>query len=362
MKRSFAFAVGLVAASAGVLLASQQIPVFHSEANYIEVTARVVDRSGHFVEGLTASDFEIREDYRQERVETAFQVDLPTPWNKISPARAVLYRPDLAPEMKVAEGRVYLIYLNAIATEHIVITRRLAHDFVDNYLMPEDVVAMWGQAGGLMMFTNDKARLHKAIEAFLGTNEALTSGVPGTKELGRIEPSLGSALDWFSSVQGRKKSMLLFSAGWAGIGPVFSERETVVSTQTHLVDRADVQIYAVDTRGLVPAAHSAIVASRPSNAVDAAAGLTSELQAVSNSVTDMRWLAEDSGGFAIVNHNDYQNGFKRIVDENSEYYVLGYQSTAKKRPNWDYREITVKVTRPGLDGVRVQARKGYVAR
>ena len=53
---------------------------------------------------------------------------------------------------------------------------------------------------------------------------------------------------------------------------------------------------------------------------------------------------------------------KRIVDENSQYYVLGYQSTAKKAPNWDYREISVKVTKAGLSGVKVMARKGYVAR
>jgi VWFA-related protein len=76
----------------------------------------------------------------------------------------------------------------------------------------------------------------------------------------------------------------------------------------------------------------------------------------------LKWMAEDTGGFAILNHNDYQDGFKRIVEENSTYYVLGYQSTAKKRPNWDYREISVKVTRAGLGGARVQARKGYVAR
>jgi hypothetical protein len=76
----------------------------------------------------------------------------------------------------------------------------------------------------------------------------------------------------------------------------------------------------------------------------------------------MRWLAEDTGGFAIVNHNAYQNSFKRIVEENSTYYVLGYQSSAKARRNWDFREIHVKVIRPGLSGVKVQARKGYIAR
>jgi VWFA-related protein len=365
MKRSFAFAVGLVAASAGVLFASQQIPVFRSETNYVEVSARVVDRNGKLVEGLTANDFEVREDNRKQRVEALFRVDLPTPWNNASMMRPVLYKPELSPDLQVANGRIYLLYLNAVESRDIVITRRLAKDFVNTYLMPDDVVALWQQGAGLMTFTNDKTRIHAAIDAFLGTNDVATKPIPGTKNVGRIEPTLNSALDWFSSVQGRKKSMLLFSAGWAGIGPVFSDSAPTVSTQTDLVDRADVQIYIVDTRGLttyVPRMIGEAVASVKFSESSGPVPMDREMQAINDGVNDLRWLAEDAGGFAIVNENEYRDGFKRIVDENSQYYVLGYQSTAKKRPNWDYREITVKVTKPGLDGVRVQARKGYVAR
>ena len=346
-------------ASAGVL-AFQQTPVFRSEANYIEVTARVVNREGKLVEGLTAADFEIREDHRRERVETAFRVSLTTPWNASGASRTVLYRPDLAKDLQVAEGRIYLLYLNAVETDHIVFTRHAAHDFVDSYLMPDDVVALWSQAGGLMTFTNDKTRLHRAIESFLGTNDAMTGRVPNTKDLGGIEPRINSALDWFSSVQGRKKAMLLFSAGWAGIGPVFSDSAPAISTQTGLVDRPDVQIYIVDTRGLLtPSAHNL---TRTSTGPDAAANATASHNADFDSINSLRWLAEDTGGFAIVNHNTFRDGFRRIVEENSEYYVLGYQSSAKHRPNWDYREISVRVTKPGLSGVRVQARRGYVAR
>lgn len=359
MSKGIVLAALAVSASAGVF-AFQQAPVFRSEANYVEVTARVVDRDGKLVEGLTAADFEIREDHRKERVETAFRVHLPTPWSASGVARSVLYRPNLPKDLQVAEGRIYLLYLNAVQTDHIVFTRHAAHDFVNGYLMPEDVVALWSQAGGLMTFTNDKDRLHRAIDAFLGTNDAMTGRVPNTKDLGGIEPRINSALDWFGSVQGRKKAMLLFSAGWAGIGPVFSDSAPAISTQTGLVDRPDVQIYIVDTRGLFTAsAHSL---TRGSIGPDAATSAATSLNADFDSVTSLRWLAEDTGGFAIVNHNTFRDGFRRIVDENSEYYVLGYQSSAKHRPNWDYREISVKVTRPGLEDLRVQARRGYVAR
>jgi len=71
----------------------------------------------------------------------------------------------------------------------------------------------------------------------------------------------------------------------------------------------------------------------------------------------LRGLAEETGGFASVSSNDFSSAFRRIVDVNSTYYVLGYYSTNEKRDG-RYRKIEVKLSRPGLD---VNARKGYVA-
>ena len=351
---------GSLVVSAAMLSAAQQLPVFRSEVNYVEVTARVVDRNGSFVDGLTAADFEIREEGKLQRVETVFKVEMPTPWRSSGSFEGVRYRPDLPKDLQVAEGRVYLLYLNAVRSDHVVFTRKAAKDFVNFYLMPEDVVALWSQGRGLMTFTNDRPRLLRAIDAFLGTNDEVMQDISNRGGIGRIKPRIQTALDWFSSVQGRRKAMLLFSAGWAGIAPVFSDRASIVSTQTNLVDRADVQIYIVDTRGLMtPSGHN--LSNSPSG-MGAAADLTGRLNDDFDSLQNLRWLAEDTGGFAITNHNTYRDGFQRIVEENSQYYVLGYQSSAKKRPNWDFREVRVRVTKPGLSGVKVSARKGYVAR
>lgn len=354
MKTRVFAAAGLLAISAGVLVAAQQIPVFRSEANYVEVTVRVTDKAGKFVDGLAAEDFVVKEDTRTERVDTLFQVDLPTRWNNTTPRGAALYRPDMAKELKVAEGRVYLLFLNSVNANYVAITRRLARDFIDNYLMPEDIVAIWTETGRNVMFTNDHFVLHRSIDAFLGTSDLITRPVPGTGDMGRFDPKVTSALKWFSSVQGRKKSMLLFSAGWAGIAPVFSDQMSRLSPQSNLIDRADVQIYLIDTRGLVAEVPTPAMANLNAN-VYRPPSLAQELD-------EMRWLAEDTGGFAVTNHNAYRDSFKRIVDENSRYYVLGYQSNARSRPNWDYREISVKVVKPGLTGLKVQARKGYIAR
>jgi hypothetical protein len=71
----------------------------------------------------------------------------------------------------------------------------------------------------------------------------------------------------------------------------------------------------------------------------------------------LRVLAEDTGGFAAVNSNDFSNAFDRIVQENSSYYVLGYYPSNDRRDG-RYRTIDVRLKRPGL---RVRARRGYQA-
>ncbi len=68
-------------------------------------------------------------------------------------------------------------------------------------------------------------------------------------------------------------------------------------------------------------------------------------------------LATATDGMAVVNSNDFTPGLKRIADDLSSYYLLGYYSTNPKADG-RYRRITVRVKRPG---VGVRARPGYRA-
>src|SRR5439155_4609508 len=70
----------------------------------------------------------------------------------------------------------------------------------------------------------------------------------------------------------------------------------------------------------------------------------------------LRTLAENTDGLAIVNSNDLAGGFKRVVDDLSSYYLLGYYSTGKL--DGKFHSISVRVKRPG---VQVRARRGYLA-
>jgi hypothetical protein len=66
-------------------------------------------------------------------------------------------------------------------------------------------------------------------------------------------------------------------------------------------------------------------------------------------------LSDETGGFAVVNRNDFSSAYDRIVKDNSSYYVLAYYPP-DSRPGRVHK-IDVRVTRPGLT---VRARKAYV--
>ncbi len=71
----------------------------------------------------------------------------------------------------------------------------------------------------------------------------------------------------------------------------------------------------------------------------------------------LRTLADNTDGLAVVNSNDLDKGLRRISDDLTSYYLLGYLSTNSKLDG-RFRSLKVKVKRPGID---VRARRGYRA-
>ena len=76
---------------------------------------------------------------------------------------------------------------------------------------------------------------------------------------------------------------------------------------------------------------------------------------ITNSQDSLRVLAEQTGGIAVVNQNDFDKALKRIDNETSDYYVLGYY-TKNPDPTIRIRHLEVKVKRPDMN---VFARRQY---
>jgi VWFA-related protein len=123
-------------------------------------------------------------------------------------------------------------------------------------------------------------------------------------------------------------------------------------------NRANVSFYPIDPRGLVvfdePIVPTAGVGFGPSaNPTLPPAVDNARVMGRSNS---LRMLAESTDGLAIVGSNDIEKGFKRITDDLSSYYLLGYYSTGKL--DGRFHSIRVRVKRAGVE---VRARRGYLA-
>jgi hypothetical protein len=71
----------------------------------------------------------------------------------------------------------------------------------------------------------------------------------------------------------------------------------------------------------------------------------------------LRELAENTDGLAILDSNDLHKGMKRISDDLTSYYLIGYYSS-NPRLDGGFRSLKVKVDAPG---VHVRARRGYRA-
>ena len=94
---------------------------------------------------------------------------------------------------------------------------------------------------------------------------------------------------------------------------------------TRAANRANATLYTIDPRGLV---------AGPDMDDEVP---TQEWNAYVRETQDsLRVLAEETGGIAVVNQNDFDKALKRIDAETSDYYVLGYYSTqprsAEARP------------------------------
>jgi len=71
----------------------------------------------------------------------------------------------------------------------------------------------------------------------------------------------------------------------------------------------------------------------------------------------LEMLSENTNGIALLASNDLSKEFKRIADDLTSYYLIGYYSTNAKLDG-RYRTIKVRSKRPGVE---VRARQGYRA-
>ena len=116
---------------------------------------------------------------------------------------------------------------------------------------------------------------------------------------------------------------------------------------TRSANRANATFYTIDPRGLVAGQD-----------LDETVDPSDFQQHIRKTQDSLRVLADETGGIAIVNQNNFDKGLKRIDAETSDYYVVGYYSS-NPDPLKRTRKIEVKVKREGLN---VWSRTSYTLR
>jgi VWFA-related protein len=385
----------LVAACAAVGAQSDQQPpvTFKLEVNLVEVDAFVTDAQGNPVAGLTASDFEVLEDGKPQKISSFSLVNLPIERAERPLFAAAPIEPDVATN-RAADGRIYLIVLDDLHTDLTRTPRVKAalRQFIERNFGLNDLAAVVYTSGRVdagQDFTNNTRLLLASIDKFSGRKnrsatldrideynrqaaggDAITRVLdPGEMERGfrarSTMTSIRKLAEFIENIHGRRKAMIFVSEGIdynvldvfnnTSASAVLDETKEAIAAAT----RANMSIYSVDPRGLAGFGDiDADFAGFP-NGIDPTLDLgpQSMQQELRLSQDSLRTLSDETGGFASVNRNDFAQAFDRITRENSTYYVLAY-SPANERRDGRFRKLEVRVKRPG---VRVVARRGYVA-
>jgi VWFA-related protein len=297
--------------------------------------------------------------------------------------------------LEAADGRIYVILLDDLHTAPLRSQRikLAARQFIERYVGANDIAAVVhtsGRTDAGQEFTTSQSRLLRAVDRFMGRKLRSSTlnmvddvnrraGTPfaggpaedmDDKERGfqarNTLDSIRNLANYLGGIRGRRKAVVMFGEGIDyDINQVMSdqitEAQAVMESTREMIaaaTRANVAIYAVDPRGLGAEFEDLSAIQSFPDDTSSGLGMGSIFNEVRLGQDSLRVMSEETGGFAVVNRNDFAKAFQRIVDDNSSYYVMGYYSTNDRRDG-RFRKIEVKL--PDKPGYVIRSRKGYVA-
>jgi VWFA-related protein len=398
--RAFAIILALVADLSAAMLAAQgdpqQPPRFRASVDLIQVDVSVLDRDKHAVRGLTAADFTLFENGRPQDIVAFAEVTVPAA--STQPAAWLRSVPADVRSNAVGEGRLFAIVMDdATMPPDLRITanaRKIARNIVAR-MGPDDQAAVIyvDDSRRSVEFTNDRARLVAAIDAFApGFAFADTDPLTDSQHYFASIRTLGLVSAHLTHVPQRRKAVIYISTG-VPVEPVKITRASLPSAaapgQSAPVDVDTTMDESVEID--LNVAYSELLEDRPQEAYGAAlqaaliraqhgnvniysidpaglGGMESYLQSrtrvapvglalvTSDDATTqahlsrdfLRAISESSGGQAILNTNDFEAGVTRVFEENSAYYLIGYES-GPDAAKQGVRRVSVRMNHGGLN-------------
>jgi VWFA-related protein len=370
----------------------QRKPDFKSRVELVTTDVVVRDKSGQFLSDLKIGDFEVLEDgvpqkpvsFSMTHGGRTYNISAPT----AAPAAEGIVLPPPRPPAD-ENGRVFFIFvddqhLNFRDTARI---RNLFKQLSDELIHQGDMfgIVSTGPSSIAINPTYDRRRLTEAAEKLSGhaqtSNEIIDvpSGSQGPPEVRhRAHVAFSTARDvigQLEQIHDRRKALIYISNGYdldpyaktraknelerygrlrdsvdnngdkaadpndpalrqQGNQFAFADLISELAEVTRAAVRANTTIYTIDPRGLVAGPD-----------LDEKVDRMEFLDLVRNQQDTLRVLADLTGGLAAVNQNDLTKTLRRIDEETSDYYLIGYYST-NPDPTKKRRNIEVKVKRP----------------
>jgi VWFA-related protein len=405
----------LLAATAGLAAQeTQQRPTFSVQVDLVTNDVMVRDDQGNFVSDLQREDFEIYEDgVKQDIISMTLSHGGRVTNVLMAPPAAAPEGIILPPPRPVTDvsGRIFLFFVDDLHVEfgNTGRLRQLFKKVATELIHDGDMfaIASSGPSSIAVDMTYDKRRLDEAVKKMTGNElkpSDIIAGAPGSNGPAEVRYRAHTAfsamyenLKQLEQVHNRRKAIVWVSDGYdfnpfqdARLGIMdpdspfqqnpFATLRNQSSTQeqnenrgtdleaerekqneqfsdsdlaaelgeiTRAANRANATIYTIDPRGL-------IAGGDLGEQVD-----PRQYQAfVTKSQDSLRVLADETGGIAVVNQNDFDKALKRIDAETSDYYILGYYSK-NPDPTKRRRKIEVKARKNGVE-LSVVARKEYV--
>jgi VWFA-related protein len=399
--------------STGATQAPPEAARFRVGVDAVRIDAVVTDDEGRTVPNLTAADFEVRQDGKLQPVTFAQFMPVfsgPVAAAATAPGTATIRTansstPAVRPE-EIQRTLALVVDDLGLSFESFQGMQKALHAFVDRELRPSDLVAVvrtGGAGGGLQPFTTDRRVLHSVIdglrwngqsrngvEPFQALNQWTTFSGGGRGGETTIDPNDFTKVDQLRSsmsaagtlgalnlvVRGTRelpgrKAVILVSEGFQLLDNTDMRlpESRVRAALDRLIDqatRAGVVIYSMDVRGLQTGGILASdnLKSKPDGVMfEGVVRDKAEKRTAFNRDTQegMAYLAEQTGGFAVLNTNDLARGLGRITDDVRDYYVIGYSPSAGTfaRPGEkaSLHKISIRAKGPGL---HVKTRKEFL--
>jgi len=306
MRRS----IGLLLLTVHGFAAAQEIPRFEAGVDLVSVPVAVTGEDDRFVTGLGVEDFRILEDGVEQEI-VIFAAGLKESWV------------DLPPEEKeAAPGRnVIGLLLDSSGSmeDDMSLLHEAAIKFLTNIPPAEHLVVIsFDENIRLSEYSSDDQRTI--------ANRIYDIEADGWTAL---YDAVATFLDRVWDYEGRK-TLAVFSDG-------ADSRSTLsFSEAMDLVKLSDTTIHSIQFGDRVRGAD------------------------LFHNSRFLRAISEETGGsYEVASSLEQLDGlYDRILDELHSQYAIGYVSTNRKREG-RYREIEVRVVKPGLDDVEIRARRGY---